>query len=188
MKIKIVNSIEKSIIFLITVSLIYSALNFNLIMISPFLTVVFPYNFMKTNNLYKDRKIFSNILIFNILIFVLTSAILQKSSAEIFETITNLIFVFVYFLILKTFEIKRENLFKNPEKMYKQIYTKIEALENMKNHLEEKISNIENETKKNDLTEQIKIIDKKLNELKLQSNKIKVMIDNRKENEKNNEK
>lgn len=173
---KTINSTNRTLIFLFTISVVYSFLDTNLLMLIPIFTVVVPHKFMKDDKC-DERKLLTRIIIFNIITFLSVSTILNKTSIYIFETITNLIISLVYFLIVSRFEDKYNNLTKNPEKLYEKINLKIQALELMKDKIEKNIDSIENEKKKNSMKIKLSSIENKLNALKDESEKIKKLID-----------
>ena len=171
---KKIDIISKSTSFLITLSIFYFILDFSVVMLLPILTVILPYKYLKSNDENKNRKIFRNLLFFNIITFLLVCNITNKVSIEIFEVICNLLVVGIYFLITSYFQSKREKLYENPEKLYQSIDEEIKTLESLKQNLETN-ENLNDEFKEKFIEikkDMIKDLDKKIENLKEEAKKI----------------
>lgn len=171
---KKIDIISKSTSFLITLSIFYFILDFSVVMLIPILTVILPYKYLKSNDENKNRKIFRNLLFFNIITFLLVCNITNKVSIEIFEVICNLLVVGIYFLITSYFQSKREKLYENPEKLYQSIDEEIKTLESLKKNLETN-ENLNDEFKEKFIEikkDMIKDLDKKIENLKEEAKKI----------------
>ena len=171
---KKIDIISKSTSFLITLSIFYFILDFSVVMLIPILTVILPYKYLKSNDENKNRKIFRNLLFFNIITFLLVCNITNKVSIEIFEVICNLLVVGIYFLITSYFQSKREKLYENPEKLYQSIDKEIKTLESLKKNLETN-ENLNDEFKEKFVEikkDMIKDLDKKIENLKEEAKKI----------------
>ncbi len=177
---KKIDAISRSITLLVTLSVVYALLDTSIIMLAPILTVVIPYNFMKykeEENLKKNRSILSRLLIFNLVTFLIVSIITNKISIEIFEIISNIILVTIYYQILLRAEKKKEELENNPQKLYEVMTEKIQALEVMYKKIEDNIENAKNERAKNSMEMKKDALEFKIDELKEQANLVKRKIE-----------
>lgn len=172
---KIINAVDRTIIFLFSISLIYALLDAEILMLTPLLTIILPHKLLRENS--EDKKTLRNLIIFNLITFLSISTVLNKTSLAIFEMITNLVVVFVYFLISISIEKQNEEIKKNPEKLYEKLNRKIISLEKMKEKIDESIKDEKDEKIKDSMISKKNIIDDKIYELKSELDNIKKRIE-----------
>ena len=93
------NSASRTITLLIILSVIYALLDTNIIYLAPIVTIIIPYKYMQEKDINKskqNRRLLSNLFLFNILIFIGSMIIINKSSVAIIELVTNILITFIY--------------------------------------------------------------------------------------------
>jgi len=163
------NSASRTITLLIILSVVYTILDTNIIYLLPIITIIIPYKFMQEKDLSKEKqniKLLNNLFLFNILTFIGAMLITNKSSLAIIELVTNILITFVYYKIICSVEKKREDLINNPEKQYKKIKQKINALETIYTKTEEELQKEQNEKKKVSLEAKLDAIKVNINQYK----------------------
>ena len=163
------NSASRTITLLIILSVVYTILDTNIIYLLPIITIIIPYKFMQEKDLSKEkqnRRLLSNLFLFNILTFIGAMLITNKSSLAIIELVTNILITFVYYKIICSVEKKREDLINNPEKQYEKIKQKINALEVIYTKTKEELQKEQNEKKKVSLEAKLDAIKVNINQYK----------------------
>ena len=163
------NSASRTITLLIILSVVYAILDTNIIYLVPIITIIIPYKFMQEKDLSKEkqnRRLLSNLFLFNILTFIGAMLITNKSSLAIIELVTNILITFVYYKIICSVEKKREDLINNPEKQYEKIKQKINALEVIYTKTKEELQKEQNEKKKVSLEAKLDAIKVNINQYK----------------------
>ncbi|MBQ3420130.1 MAG: hypothetical protein IJH34_00365, partial [Romboutsia sp.] len=163
------NSASRTITLLIILSVVYTILDTNIIYLLPIITIIIPYKFMQEKDLSKEkqnRRLLSNLFLFNILTFIGAMLITNKSSLAIIELVTNILITFVYYKIICSVEKKREDLINNPEKQYQKIKQKINVLETIYTKTEEELQKEQNEKKKVSLEAKLDAIKVNINQYK----------------------
>ena len=82
---------NKTITLLIALSVMYAALEMNIVFLAPIITIAIPYNFMKYKEESKyneNRKILNNLLLFNLASFMFVSIISKNTNLIIFDMIS----------------------------------------------------------------------------------------------------
>lgn len=174
------NSISRTTTLLMILSAMYAILDMNIIYLAPIVTIVIPYRFMREKGktkLKQNRKILSNLFLFNMAAFTGTILITNKSSLSIVEVISNILITFIYFKILGSLEKKREALFENPEVEYEKINQRISALEIIYIKTQEEMEKEENEKRKMSLKAKIDAIKIKIDQSKQQLDFIEKQIE-----------
>lgn len=180
------NLASRTITLLIILSVIYAILDTNIIYLTPIITIIMPYRFMKEKELNKElqnRKLLSNLFLFNIIIFILSMVIINKSSLAIVELVTNILITFIYYKIICSIEKKKEDLINNPEKHYEKIKQKISALEIIYIKTEEELQKEENEKKRVSLEAKLDAIKVNINQYKQKLDFIEKQIELKKNNQ-----
>lgn len=170
-------------------SIVYALIDMKLIFLAPILTISIPYRFMRYKEEEKyteNRKQLNNLFLFNLVTFIGVSAITNRMGADVFEIILNILISFAYFRILVMMDKKREALYNNPQKIYEKINEKIDALEMMYEQTEEGMKNAETEKAKTSMQAKLNAIRYKIDELKRQSELIKVQIESKNNNHNTN--
>ena len=176
---KKIESVNRSKTLLISLSIVYALLNMQPVMLAPIVTIVMPYRFMKTNdNVAENRRTFINLLVFNMLAFIIVSSINNNINHIIFEIVSNILMVLVYFMILSRSEIKTERIInQNPEMLYNDIIKRIESLENMNKQMEIDIENSQDEKAKRFIKIKKANLEINIKQLKDQAENIKIVIE-----------
>ena len=177
---KKIDSATRATSFLVMFSVVYSIFEMNALLLTPILTVVVPYSFMKSKDFIKfkeNRKVLNNIFLFNIVSFIAAIAITNKMNTLIFDLVFNVFISFVYFKVLSIFDKKTEALYNNPQIIYDKINKQINMLEMMYSKTEESIKNAENEKDKTSLQAKLDVINVKIEQSKQQLEVIKKQVE-----------
>ena len=163
------NSASRTITLLIILSVIYALLDTNIIYLAPIVTIIIPYKYMQEKDINKskqNRRLLSNLFLFNILIFIGSMIFINKSSVAIIELVTNILITFIYYKIICSVEKKREDLLNNPEKQCEKIKQKISSLEIISIKTKEELEKEQNEKKKVSLEAKLDAIEANINRYK----------------------
>ncbi|RDY22969.1 hypothetical protein CHF27_010715 [Romboutsia maritimum] len=177
---KRIDSATRATNFLIMFCIVYSMFEMNILLLTPILTIVLPYKFMKSKDFTKfreNRKLLNSIFIFNMLSFIAAIYITNNMNTLVFDLVINISISFVYFKILSTFDKKTEDLYKNPQVIYDKINKQIKMLEMMYTQTEEGIKNAQNEKDKSSLQAKLEVIGSKINQSKQQLEIIKKQVE-----------
>ncbi len=180
---KRLDAISRTMTLLISLSAVYALLDMNILLLAPVLTIVLPYRFMREEgeeNYPNNRKVLNNLILFNLLMFVGVTAITDKISMPIFDIMTNIAMIAIYYAVLSSQEKKREELQRNPEKLYAKMNKQINTLEMMYQQTEKNIENAKNEKSKNSMEAKRDAIKFKLDETKRQADLIQKKIESKK--------
>ncbi|MPM33531.1 hypothetical protein SDC9_80107 [bioreactor metagenome] len=94
---------SKTITLLTALSVIYAALESNILFVAPILTLAIPYTFMKEKGLEhytQNKRILNNLFLFNILSFMIVSMISNHMNQTIFDIVVNMIVSYAYFKVI----------------------------------------------------------------------------------------
>ncbi|WP_042274146.1 hypothetical protein [[Clostridium] dakarense] len=168
-------------------SAVYAALEGNVAFLAPIITIVIPYNFMKNKDGSKEKenkKILSNLFLFNLVSFLAAIVITKKINLMIFDLIVNIFISFIYYKMICFFDNKKENMYKNPEIVYNKINKKIDMLENLKIQTKELMENAETEKDKMSIQSKLDAIQYKIDETKRQLSIIREQVELKNNSEK----
>ena len=182
---KRVDITSKTITLLTALSVVYAALEGEIIFVAPIITLAMPYTLMKEKGFEKynkNKKLLNNLFLFNILTFMLVSIISNNMNQVILDTVINIVVSFAYYKIIWSIENKRENVYKNPEAVYKKLEDKIQVLEAMKEKLESNIESAKTEKSKSSLEVKLNALNQKILQDKTQLEMIKMKIETQNRN------
>ncbi|MGL5328695.1 MAG: hypothetical protein ACRDD7_05455 [Peptostreptococcaceae bacterium] len=175
---------SKTITLLTTLSVVYALLEGNAIFLAPIITVAIPYQFIKNKEYEKyeeNKKTLNNLFIFNIITFIIVSAISNKMSQVLLDTIINIFVSFVYLRIIWSLEGKQNVNQKNPEEMYNKLKEEIYVLEQMKLKLESKKESAKTEKSKSSVEMKLEVLNQKILQDKNKLELIKIKIESKEE-------
>jgi hypothetical protein len=176
---------NKTITLLIALSVMYAALEMNIVFLAPIITIAIPYNFMKYKEESKyneNRRILNNLLLFNLVSFMFVSIISKNTNSTIFDMIINILVAFIYYKLVCLLQRKQENIYKNPEAIYEKLNKKIYILEKLSDKMEEDMENAKAEKDKISIKLKIDAINQKINQSKSQLEIIKMKIESKNNN------
>lgn len=177
---KKVVSISKSIVLLVILSVVYAALEMNIIFLLPIITIALPFKFMSykdDNKSRENKRILSNLYIFNIISFAIAIVATKQMNSLIFDLIFNIILCFIYYKLMTLIENKRDAVFRNPQAVYDKINKKIEVLESLYAQTEEGLNNTSDEKSKTVIEAKLTAIKIKIDDLKRQLEVIKTQVE-----------
>ena len=176
---------NKTITLLTALSVIYAALEMNIVFLAPIITIAIPYNFMKYKEESKyneNRQILNNLCLFNLVSFMFVSVISKNTNLTIFDIIVNILVAFIYYKLICLLQRKQENIYKNPEAIYEKLNTKIYMLEKLSDNMEVEMENAKTEKDKTSIMLKIDAINQKINQSKSQLEIIKMKIESKNNN------
>lgn len=182
---KQLNSIKRTISFIIIFSIIYTMFEFNIGYLAPILTVVIPFNFMKSKEDSKkaytlNKKTLSRLLLFNFLTIEVVSIVTQNTSSFTFNLSASMLIYLIYFTILSHSEKKTMYLSENPEALYSEMKRKIDTLEEVYNKAIDELENTTDEKAKYKMQTRINKLGVKITSSKRQLSMIESLINNKK--------
>lgn len=174
---------SKTITLLTALSVVYAALESNILFIAPIITLAIPYTFMKEKGLEhyaQNKKMLNNLFLFNILSFMIVSMISNHMNQTVFDIVVNMVVSYAYFKVIWAIENKQIKVYKNPELLCEKLEDKIQVLEAMKEKLENDMENIDNEKAKTSLETKLMALNQKILQDKSQLEIIKMKIETQK--------
>lgn len=182
---KRLNLDNKTITLLTALSVVYAALEKNVVFLTPIVTIAIAYSLMK----YKDdtkyklnQQILTNLFLFNLVTFMLVSIVSKNMNLIIFDIIINIFVAFIYYKLVSMLQKKQENVYKNPEIIYEKINKRIYVLEALSSKMEEEMENAETEKDKNSIKVKIESVNQKIDQYKAQLEIIKININSKNNN------
>lgn len=176
-----INSTKKANRFLIIFSIVYTILEMNISFLAPIITIVIPYRYLKNKDIIKikeNKKILSNLYIFNIMAFIIVSATTKNINITIIDLISNIVVTFIYYKLLCIIDYKKEKLIlENPQKVYEDINKKISMLEVLYNQTEQLMETAETEKQKLSIKSRLDAINLKINDMQRQLEFIKKQVE-----------
>ncbi|MGL5751250.1 MAG: hypothetical protein ACRCXT_12020 [Paraclostridium sp.] len=181
---KTLNAIKRTTSFMIIFSIIYSIFESNIGFLAPILTVVIPFNFMKTKDssqsgYNENKKTLSRLLLFNFISIELVAIATQNTSNFTFNLSMSMLIYLIYFTILSNSEKKMFQLRENPEALYDEMKKKVDALEEIYAKAIEDMENTSDEKAKHMIQNRINKLSIKINSSKKQLDMIKSLINNK---------
>ena len=130
------SSIKRTKSFILIFSIIYSIFEFNILYLTPIITVLITYHFMRNKestdkSILDNQKTLSRLLLFNFVCIELVSLTTQNGNFVTFNISVTLLIYFVYFRMLSSNEKKILTFKNNPQAVYDKIKFKIDTLENL---------------------------------------------------------
>lgn len=174
------NAINRANRLLIVFSIVYALLEANIALIAPIITIVIPYRYLRYKDIMKtkeNKKILSNLYIFNIISFIVAVIITKNINLTILDLMFNIFITFVYYKLLCFIDNKKYKLIlENPEPMYEEINQKISVLEMLYNQTEELMENAETEKQRLSIKSRLEAINLKINDMKRQLEFLKKQV------------
>ncbi|MFI3209541.1 MAG: hypothetical protein R3Y64_00580 [Peptostreptococcaceae bacterium] len=133
-----INLINRSIIFLVIISVMYTGLDFDVLMLAPIFTVVIPYYILKDG--VNNDKTYKSLLTFNTLTFYLSMVILDKTSISLGNIVINLLISLIYFIVVSKLEYNKNILINDPQKIHVKLVKRKESMEKLLDKMEETMS------------------------------------------------
>lgn len=169
------SSIRRSKSFVLIFSIIYSIFELNAIYLTPIITILIPYNFMRNKEttdeaLLENQKILNNLLLFNFICIELVSLVTQNGNSVTFNISVMMLIYFVYFKMLNAKEKKVSAFKNNPKVVYDKMKLKIDTLEDIYQKGLVEMESTEDEKAK-------KSLEAKLDKLKIKINASKQQLD-----------
>lgn len=182
---KPLNSIKKTISFIVIFSIIYSVFEFNISFLAPILTVIIPFNFMKTKDnsqkgYVENKKTLSRLLLFNFISIELVSIVTQNTSVFTFNLSVSMLIYLIYFTILSHNEKRVLQISENPEALYNEMKRKIDTLEEIYKKAVKEMESTSDEKAKYTMQNRIDKLSVKINSSKRQLSMIESLINNNK--------
>ncbi len=169
------SSIRRAKSFILIFSIIYSIFESNILYLTPIITVLIPYHFMRNKEItdqstLENQKTLSRLLLFNFICIELVSLTTQSGNFVTFNISVTMLIYFVYFKMLSSNEKKVLAFKKNPKVVYDKMKLKIDTLENIyRKGLNEMESTDDEKVKKS--------MQAKLDKLKIKINASKQQLD-----------
>ncbi|HSQ89513.1 hypothetical protein [Romboutsia sp.] len=173
---------NKTITLLTALSVVYAALQMNIVFLSPIITIAIPYKFMKYKEESKyneNKKILTNLFLFNIVSFIAVSIISENMNLIIFDMMVNIVVAYIYYKLVCLLESKQEKIYINPEAIYEKLNKKIYMLEKLSDKMEIEMENAKTEKDKTSIKLKIDAINQKINQNKSQLEIIKIKIESK---------
>ncbi len=168
-------------------SIIYAVFESNVLFLTPVLTVLIPFRFMKSKEstskeFLNNQKVLTRLLLFNFVCIELVSLITQNSNFVTFNISVMMLIYLVYFKMLSINEKKFLELKNNPEAVYEKMKIKIESLERVYNQGLEEMKNLSDEKSKQSMQNRLNKLNVKINASKKQLAMIENMINSNEDN------
>ncbi|MCU9813453.1 hypothetical protein [Paraclostridium sp. AKS81] len=130
------SSIRRAKSFILIFSVIYSMFESNILYLTPIITVLIPYQFMRNKEVtdqstLENQKTLSRLLLFNFICIELVSLTTQSGNFVTFNISVTMLIYFVYFKMLSSNEKKVLAFKNNPKVVYDKMKLKIDTLENI---------------------------------------------------------
>lgn len=130
------SSIRRIKSFILIFGIIYSIFESNVLYLTPIITILIPYNFMKNKAstdeaLLENQKTLSRLLLFNFICIELVSLATQNVNSVVFNISVTMLIYLVYFKMLSTSEKKVLAFKNNPKVVYDKMKLKIDTLEDI---------------------------------------------------------
>lgn len=169
------SSIRRAKSFILIFSVIYSIFESNILYLTPIITVLIPYQFMRNKEVtdqstLENQKTLSRLLLFNFICIELVSLTTQSGNFVTFNISVTMLIYFVYFKMLSSNEKKVLAFKNNPKVVYDKMKLKIDTLEDIYQKGLVEMESTEDEKLK-------KSLEAKLDKLKIKINASKQQLD-----------
>lgn len=175
------NSIKRTMSFMLIFSIVYTVFEGNLLFLTPILTVLIPFRFMKNKentdkDFFDNQKTLTRLLLFNFICIELVSLVTQNGNYETFNISVMMLIYLLYFKMLSFNEKKVLTLKNNPQAVYEKMKLKIDTLESVYNKGLEELENTEDEKVKMSMKSKLDKLNVKINTSKKQLAMIESII------------
>ena len=170
------NSMKRTISFIMVFSIIYAIFEREVLFLTPILTVLIPFKFMK------NQRILSRLLLFNFISIELVSLLTQNGNNVTFNLSVMLLIYFVYFKMISSNERKVLELKNDPQAVYDKMKLRISALEDLYSKILSDMENTTDEKIKKSMEAKLNKLNIKIDYSKKQLAMIESMIDSNENN------
>lgn len=169
-------------------SIIYAVFESNILFLTPVLTVLIPFRFMKSKETNSkaflgNQKTLTRLLLFNFVCIELVSLVTQNSNFVTFNISVMMLIYLVYFKMLSINEKKFLEFKNDPKAVYEKMKIKIDSLESLYNQGLEEMENLTDEKSKKTMQHRLNKLNVKINTSKKQLAMIENMINSTEDNE-----
>lgn len=163
-------------------SSIYAIFEGNVLFLTPIVTVLLPFKFMKNkgdteNDYINNQKTLSRLLLFNFICIELVSLLTQNGNFTTFNLSVMTLIYFVYFKMLVSNERKVLAFKNNPQAVYDKMKLKIDTLEDLYNKILNDMENTSDEKLKKSMELKLNKLNMKIDSSKKQLDMISAVID-----------
>ncbi|EQK38613.1 MULTISPECIES: hypothetical protein [Paraclostridium] len=181
------SSIRRAKSFILIFSLIYSIFESNILYLTPIITVLIPYQFMRNKEVtdqstLENQKTLSRLLLFNFICIELVSLTTQSGNFVTFNISVTMLIYFVYFKMLSSNEKKVLAFKNNPKVVYDKMKLKIDTLENIYQKGLNEMESTDDEKVKKSMQAKLDKLKIKINASKQQLDMIENIIDSSENN------
>lgn len=176
------SSIRRAKSFILIFSVIYSIFESNILYLTPIITVLIPYQFMRNKEVtdqstLENQKTLSRLLLFNFICIELVSLTTQSGNFVTFNISVTMLIYFVYFKMLSSNEKKVLAFKNNPKVVYDKMKLKIDTLENIYQKGLNEMESTDDEKVKKSMQAKLDKLKIKINASKQQLDMIENIID-----------
>lgn len=181
------SSIRRAKSFILIFSVIYSIFESNILYLTPIITVLIPYQFMRNKEFtdqstLENQKTLSRLLLFNFICIELVSLTTQSGNFVTFNISVTMLIYFVYFKMLSSNEKKVLAFKNNPKVVYDKMKLKIDTLENIYQKGLNEMESTDDEKVKKSMQAKLDKLKIKINASKQQLDMIENIIDSSENN------
>lgn len=181
------SSIRRAKSFILIFSAIYSIFESNILYLTPIITVLIPYHFMRNKEVtdqstLENQKTLSRLLLFNFICIELVSLTTQSGNFVTFNMSVTMLIYFVYFKMLSSNEKKVLAFKNNPKVVYDKMKLKIDTLENIYQKGLNEMESTDDEKVKKSMQAKLDKLKIKINASKQQLDMIENIIDSSENN------
>ncbi|EQK42854.1 hypothetical protein [Paraclostridium bifermentans] len=181
------SSIRRAKSFILIFSVIYSIFESNILYLTPIITVLIPYQFMRNKEVtdqstLENQKTLSRLLLFNFICIELVSLTTQSGNFVTFNISVTMLIYFVYFKMLSSNEKKVLAFKNNPKVVYDKMKLKIDTLENIYQKGLNEMESTDDEKVKKSMQAKLDKLKIKINASKQQLDMIENIIDSSENN------
>lgn len=181
------SSIRRAKSFILIFSIIYSIFESNILYLTPIITVLIPYQFMRNKEVtdqstLENQKTLSRLLLFNFICIELVSLTTQSGNFVTFNISVTMLIYFVYFKMLSSNEKKVLAFKNNPKVVYDKMKLKIDTLENIYQKGLNEMESTDDEKVKKSMQAKLDKLKIKINASKQQLDMIENIIDSSENN------
>lgn len=181
------SSIRRAKSFILIFSVIYSIFESNILYLTPIITVLIPYHFMRNKEVtdqstLENQKTLSRLLLFNFICIELVSLTTQSGNFVTFNISVTMLIYFVYFKMLSSNEKKVLAFKNNPKVVYDKMKLKIDTLENIYQKGLNEMESTDDEKVKKSMQAKLDKLKIKINASKQQLDMIENIIDSSENN------
>lgn len=181
------SSIRRAKSFILIFSVIYSIFESNILYLTPIITVLIPYQFMRNKEVtdqstLENQKTLSRLLLFNFICIELVSLTTQSGNFVTFNISVTMLIYFVYFKMLSSNEKKVLAFKNNPKVVYDKMKLKIDTLETIYQKGLNEMESTDDEKVKKSMQAKLDKLKIKINASKQQLDMIENIIDSSENN------